>query len=264
MSDPIYIPEGLVPASRVNPQMLLAYAGPKTGKTTACAALPDSLILELEPSGADFVDARKIDITGMPHLLAVLAKLTAQRAEGKPACRRLVIDTIDEVEKLCDPAALAEYKRSVMGKDFAGTSITELPLGAGYGRLRDKLGETLWLFSKAAEEVILLAHVRDRVITKTAGDVSSLDIDLSGKCRQICCSRCSSIGFMRRDFADNLYINFRTSETVNCGSRCAHLTGKEILLGERKDGKLVFHWSRIYLDQQQPTADAPAPASTAP
>jgi len=121
MSDPIQIPADPVPPSRRNPQSCLLYGGPKVGKTSACAALPDSLILELEPSGADFLHARKIDITGMPHLLAVLGKLTSLRASGKPACRRLIIDTIDEVEKLCDPAAVEEYKRSVLGKDFQGT-----------------------------------------------------------------------------------------------------------------------------------------------
>src|SRR6266496_1417977 len=66
----INIPESPVPPSRRNPQCLLLYGGSKAGKTTGCASLPDSLILELEPNGADFVAARKIDITGMPHLLA--------------------------------------------------------------------------------------------------------------------------------------------------------------------------------------------------
>src|SRR5438552_6286133 len=205
MTPKVEIPSGPVPATRINPQCMILYSGPKAGKTTACAHLPDSLILELEPDGAAFVSARKIDITGMPHLLAVLNELTVLRSQGKPVCSRLVIDTIDEVEKLCDPAALTEYKRTVLGKDFQGTSITELPLGAGYGRLRDKMGEMLYLFNKAAEEVILLSHVRDRVITKVSGDVSALDLDLSGKVRQIVASRASSIGFMRRDARDNLY-----------------------------------------------------------
>ncbi len=257
MSDPVQIPEGLVPPSRINPQMAMFYSAPKVGKTTAVAALEDSLILELEPAGADFVAARKIDVPNMKTLLAVLTKLIALREAKTPACKRLVIDTIDEVERLCDPAAVAEYKASVMGKDFQGTSIVELPLGAGYGRLRDKMGECLWLFSKAAEEVILLAHVRDKFIErKGVQDVATQDVDLVGKVRAIVCGRCSTIGYMRRDFNDTLFVNFTTSDTVNCGSRCAHLTGREIVLGERgKDGKLVFFWSRIYLE---PT---PVPAS---
>lgn len=257
MSDPVTIPEGLVQPSRVNPQCLLLYGVPKVGKTVAAAALPNSLILELEPSGADFVAARKIDIPDMKTLQEVLKKLTALRAAGTPACTRLVIDTIDEVERLCDPWALAQYKASVLGKDFQGTSIVELPQGAGYGRLRDAMGEALWLFSRASEEVILLAHVRDKYIErKGVQDVQAQDIDLTGKCRAIVVSRCSSIGYMRRDFTDTLYVNFKSSDTVNCGSRCAHLTGREITLGERKDGALVFHWDRIYLP------DAPAPTPT--
>lgn len=253
MSDAVNIPTGLIPPSRVNPQMALFYSNPKGGKTTIAAMLDDSLILELEPSGADFVHARKMDVPDMKTLRAVLDKLIALRAAGTPACRRLVVDTIDEVERLCDPAALAEYKASVMGKGFEGTSITELPLGAGYGRLRDKMGEMLWLFCKAAEEVLLLAHVRDKFIErKGVQDVAAQDVDLTGKVRSIVCSRCSTIGYLRRDFTDTVYVNFKTSDTVNCGSRCAHLTGREIVLSEKKDGKIVAYWDRIYLP------DAPA------
>jgi len=250
VSDPVTIPTGLIPPSRVNPQMALLYGNPKSAKTTVASMLPDSLILELEPSGADFVAARKIDVPDMKTLRAVLDKLIALRAAGTPACRRLVIDTIDEVERLCDPAALAEYKASVMGKDFQGTSITELPLGAGYGRLRDKMGEMLWLFCKAAEEVLLLAHVRDKFIErKGVQDVAAQDVDLTGKVRSIVCSRCSTIGYLRRDFTDTVYVNFKTSDTVNCGSRCAHLTGREIVLSEKKDGVIKAYWDRIYLDE---------------
>jgi len=260
MSDKPKIPDAPSPPSRVNPQMLLLYGPAKVGKTCAAAALPDSLILELELEGANWFTARKVDVPDMKALLVILDELAMLRASGNPACKRLIIDTIDVIEWWCDPIALAEYKRSVLGKDFQGTSITELPLGAGYGRLRDKFSEMLWLFTKASEEVLLLAHVRDRFVSKNTGDAASQDIDLTGKVRNICTSRCSSIGFLRRDALDNLYANFRTSETVNCGSRCAHLTGREILLGERVKGELVFHWSSIYL----PDAPANNGATAAP
>ncbi len=256
MSDSVQIPTGPVPASRTNPQMLLIYGAPKVGKTRAVADLPDSLVLELEPAGGDFFPLRKIDVPDMKTLLATLAKLTALKEAKTPACTRLVIDTIDEVERLCGPYALAQYKASVLGKEFQGTDITELPMGAGYGRLRDTVGEMLWLFSKAADEVVLLAHVRDRQIErKGAQEVSYLDVDLTGKVRSVVCSRCSSIGYVWRDFKDTLTVDFRTKDTVNCGSRCAHLTGREIVLGERgKDGKLVFFWDRIYIAPPAPEA----------
>jgi hypothetical protein len=253
VSDPINIPTGLIPPSRRNPQLSLLYGPPKGGKTTIASLLADALILELEPAGADFLAARKIDIRDMPHLRAVLDKLIGLREAGTPACKRLVIDTIDEVETLCDPHALAQYKKSVLGKDFAGTSILELPQGAGYGRLRDAMGETLWLFSKAAEEVILLGHVREKFIErKGQQEVAAQDVALTGKCRAIVCSRCSSIGYVWRDFADRVRINFKTSDTVNCGSRCQHLTGQEILISERVDGVVRAYWDKYFLPDAPP------------
>jgi len=261
MSDPINIPTAPVPPSRRNPQLSLLYGPPKGGKTTIAALLPDSLILELEPAGADFVTARKIDIRDMAHLQAVLAKLIALREAGTPACRRLVIDTIDEVEALCDPYALAQYKKSVLGKDFQGTSIVELPQGAGYGRLREAMGETLWLFCKAADECVLLGHVREKYIErKGQQEVAAQDVALTGKVRAIVASRCSSIGYVWRNFANQVYINFKTSDTVNCGSRCQHLTGQEILISERVDGVVRAYWDKYFL----PDAPAPSTAQTAP
>jgi hypothetical protein len=261
MSDAVQIPTEFVPPSRINPQMLLLYGAPKVGKTVVATMLPDSLLLELEPAGADFVSARKIDIPDMATLLKTLDKLIALRAAKTPACSRLIIDTIDEVERLCDPYALAQYKASVLGKDFQGTSIIELPQGAGYGRLRDCMGEMLWKFCKAADEVILLAHVREKLIErKGVQEVAAQDVDLTGKVRAIVVSRCSSIGYMRRDFTDTVHVNFKTSDTVNCGSRCGHLTGKEIVLSEKKDGKIVAYWDRFYLPEPtSPPAQEAAP-----
>ncbi len=248
MSDLTPIPDGPVPASRKNPQLALFFGPPKVGKTHSLAALPDTLILELEPGGADHFPARKVDIPGMDYLLKLLAELTLRRKAGTPACKRLVIDTIDEVEDWCDPAALAEYKSSTLGKNFEGTSIVELPQGAGYFRLREKMGEMLWLFTQAADEVILLAHVRDRVLTKLGGEVLSQDINLTGKIRNIVCSRSSAIGFMRRDFNSQLVLTFKTSDSVNCGSRCEHLRGREFIIGKLDSkGSPVFDWSAVYL-----------------
>ena len=250
MITPLIIPDGPVPASRQNPQMALFFGQPKVGKTHSVAALPDTLILELEPGGADHFAARKLDVPGMGTLLQVLADLTQRRKAGRPAAKRLVIDTIDVVEEWCDPAALSEYKASTLGKTFEGTSIVELPQGAGYFRLREKMGEMLWAFTQAADEVILLAHVRDRVLTKVSGEVLAQDINLTGKIRNIVCSRSSAVGYMRRDFAGQLVLTFKTSDAVNCGSRCAHLRGRDFVIGKLvADGQPVFDWSSVYLPE---------------
>ncbi len=256
MSVPVVIPAGLVPASRVNPQMALLFGPRKSAKTTLASLLADALILEVDPKGADFVAARKMDIRDGEHLLAVLAELIRLKEAGTPACRRLVIDTIDEVERHCETLALAAYKKTVLGKAFEGTSIVELPQGAGYGRLRDTMGEVLWLFSKAADEILLIGGVREKFIERKGSvDVMAQDVELTGKCRSIVCSRCSTIGYVWRNFRNQVYINFKTSDTNICASRCAHLDGQEILISEKIDGKVVAYWDRFYLP------DAPAPGS---
>lgn len=258
---PIPIPSGPVPATRRNPQLSLFYGSPKVGKTHAIAALPDCLLLELEPGGADHFPARKVDVPDMATLNQVLDQLTAQRKAGTPAAKRIAIDTIDVVEEWCDPEALREYKASVLGRNFEGTSILELPQGAGYFRLREKMGEMLWAFTQAADEVILLAHVRDRLITKVTGEVMAQDIDLTGKIRNIVCARSSAVGFMRRDPQSQLLVNFKTTEAVNCGSRCEHLKGREIVVGRLVKGQPVFDWSQVFLPEPEPQAQPLSPAT---
>jgi AAA domain len=251
------IPDGPVPPSRRNPQMMLIYGPPKVGKTHSVAALADTLILELERGGADHFAARKMDVPSMQALLDILATLTRLRKEGKPAAKRLAIDTIDVVEDWCYPAALDEYKSSVLGKTFEGSHILDLPQGAGYFRLREKFGEMLWLFGEAAEEVLLIGHIRDRLLTTVRGEVMSQDVALTGKIRAIACSRCSAIGMMRRDFNDHLVLTFKTSDAVNCGSRCEHLRGRDFVIGKvGSGGAPVFDWSAIYVKDEP----VPAPA----
>ena len=229
--------------------MMLIYGPPKVGKTHAVAALPDTLILELEPGGADHFPARKLDIPDLETLMSVLAELTTRRKSGKAAAKRLAIDTIDVIEEWSDPAALAEYKASTLGKNFEGTSIIELPQGAGYFRLREKMGEMLWLFTQAADEVILLGHVRDKMLATIRGEVIAQDLDLSGKIRNIVCSRSSAVGLMRRDYNSNLVLTFKTADTVNCGSRCEHLRGREFIIGKPGTDGPSFDWSQVYIKE---------------
>ena len=96
--------------------------------------------------------------------------------------------------------------------------------------------------------MILIAHIRDRLLNTVRGEVMAQDVDLTGKIRNIVCSRCSAVGFMRRDYNSHLILTFKTSEAVNCGSRCEHLRGREFTIGKLDaEGQPVFDWSAVYL-----------------
>lgn len=61
-------------------------------------------------------------------------------------------------------------------------------------------------------------------------------------------SDADAIGFMFRSKESNQNIlSFKTSETdLATGSRQPYLSGREIIISEKVDGKLITHWEEIY------------------
>ncbi len=56
----IVLPKAPRKAIAVNPHVMLLYSIPKAAKITICAQIPNSLLVEIGPESADFVDANTI------------------------------------------------------------------------------------------------------------------------------------------------------------------------------------------------------------
>ena len=46
-------------------------------------------------------------------------------------------------------------------------------------------------------------------------------------------------------------LSFKTSDTVACGARPAHLSNAEITLSEKTDEGLITNWDQIYIEKLQ-------------
>lgn len=95
--------------------------------------------------------------------------------------------------------------------------------------------------------IILLGHLKDKLIETNGKEVSSVDLDLSGKIKSIVCAKADAIGLLSRK-GDKVILNFKTSEEVTCGARPAHLKNKELVLTEIIDGELVEHWNDVFIN----------------
>jgi len=93
--------------------------------------------------------------------------------------------------------------------------------------------------------LILLGHLKDKMLETNGKEVSAVDLDLSGKIKSIVCAKADAIGLLSRK-ADKVTLNFKTSEEVTCGARPDHLKNQEITLTEMIDNKLVGHWDKVY------------------
>lgn len=234
----VVLPKEVVKAERLSPKILVLYSQPKMGKTTAVSKIKDCLILDLE-DGTALIDALKIKVNSLEELGKVAKAI---KDAGKPY-KYIAIDTISKLEEWCEIYAKTLYMRTPMGKNFTGDSVLELPNGGGYLYLREAYKKWINYLTDLSDRVILIGHLKDKMIEKKGKEVSAKDLDLIGKIRSMTCARADAIGYLYRE-EDKLLINFVSQEETLCGSRCEHLKGQVIELGNKDD----LNWNKIYVD----------------
>ena len=189
----IVLPTAKVKGSRVNPKRIVIYSKPKTGKTTAYAGLDNNLILDLE-NGADYVDALKVKISNLQELLDAGKAI---KEAGKPY-DYVTIDTVTALEEMIMPLAIKLYRETSMGKNFDGTTVANLPNGAGYLYIRQAFFQVLDFIDTLAPTIILSGHIKDKQVDDKGELVMSANIDLTGKIKSMICAQADAIGYMFR------------------------------------------------------------------
>ena len=229
------LPTKKVKASRKSPKNMIIYGPPKIGKTTILSQLDNCLIIDLE-NGSDMVDALKVKVNSLAELATLGREIIKQ---GKPY-KYIAIDTISKLE-WCEGEAKKMYKLTAMGKNFdknnEGLSILSLPNGGGYLYLRLAYKKWIDRLNLLADKIILVGHLRDKMLEKKGKEVSVKDLDLTGKIKQMTCSNTDAIGYVYREGEETM-ISFNSLEDITAGTRCEHLKGKTMPL----------KWSEIYID----------------
>jgi len=230
------LPKKKVKASRKSPKNMIIYGAPKIGKTTVLAQLDDCLIIDLE-QGSDMLDALKVQVNSLKEL-GEIGKEIYQ--EGKPY-KYVAIDTISKLEEWCEEEGKQIYLKTPMGKNFEqknpGMSILSLPNGAGYLYLRMAYKKWIDRLNTLADHVILVGHLKDKMLEKKGKEVAVKDLDLTGKIKQITCANADAVGYIYRE-EDVTMVSFDSLGDVVAGSRCDHLKGKT----------MPMEWSKIFID----------------
>lgn len=199
------LPEGPVKASRISPKILVLYGLPKVGKTEVLAQLSDCLILDSE-GGAEMYDTMRVPIGSTKDLYdvrqAIIKKGEQRAAEGKTGIeifpyKYLALDTLDKIEEFAEVSATIKYKASTIGKSFTGKSVLELPNGGGYYYLRNEMSDIINDIAAVCPRLILITHVKEKLLNKGGEDVKVNDISLTGKLGSIICAKADAIGLNR-------------------------------------------------------------------
>ena len=230
------LPKTKVKASRKSPKNMVIYGPPKIGKTTMLSLLDNCLIIDLE-DGSDMVDALKVKVNNL-SMLSTIGKEIIK--ENKPY-KYVAIDTVSKLEEWCETEGKRIYMQTPMGKNFEqknpGASVLSLPNGAGYLYLRIAFKQWIDRLNTLADHIILVGHLKDKMLEKKGKEVSVKDLDLTGKIKQITCANADAIGYIYRE-NDITMISFNSLEDTVAGSRCAHLKGQTMPL----------EWNKIFID----------------
>lgn len=227
---------------RKNPKILLLYGKPKIGKTTILAGLDNNLIIDLE-QGTHFVESLSVEVSSLSELKQVTDEI---KEAGRPY-NYITIDTVTVLQEMVLGYAGSLYKQTVQGKHWQGDNVLKLPNGGGYMYLQEAFFNVLNDVSQLAENIILVGHLKDKLINKTGEELSSSEIDLIGKIKSLLSAKADAVGYVYRKDNQNL-INFKPSDEIVCGTRIHHLANKQVVISESgKDGKVKTFWKNIYV-----------------
>jgi hypothetical protein len=256
MSDIILPTEKKQPVA-INPNTLLIYAPPKMGKTTIISQLENSLLLELEKGGADFVNACYLNIEKPSDFNKTLEAI--EKSEHK--YDYLCIDTLSKLDEWSEIVGTYNYMQKQQGKKFnrdeMGVMILhtdnrfeschEMPNGSGYQHSRNQMIDWYERIIKLAKHVVFIAHIKDKMIESKSGDsVEVSEINLTGKVKSIITSRVDAVGYLRRK-GKQAFLSFDNEYKTISGGRCKHLQG-EILISEKmEDNSIKTYWENIFL-----------------
>lgn len=237
---------------------MIIFGQPKTGKTTVLSALDDCLLVDLE-GGSDFVSALKVDVlkeakeqkTTPLAIINELIKAIKQANEQKGGFvyKYIALDTVTALEDLVLPMAASLYKATPMGRNWVGTDVTLLPNGAGYRFTRLALQKVVDAFKEITDTLIILGHVKDKLVERDGEEMNERGLDLTGKMPAILCSKVDAIGYMYRD-ENKTMLNFESSDSLLVGARSEHLKGRKIAIAESdEDHNIKIDWSDVFMGE---------------
>ena len=140
-------------------------------------------------------------------------------------------------------------RQTPMGKTYQGTDIRTLPNGSGYMYLRQAVRKVIDMFRDLCESLILVAHVKEKMINKEGEELSEMSIDLTGKLGDILCGEADAIGYVYRKKNDTI-ISFEGGDNSIREARANHLRGKKIVVATSdENNNITVDMTKIFLPE---------------
>ena len=131
--------------------------------------------------------------------------------------------------------------------DDPSADVRTLPNGSGYTYTRMAVSNAIRMFKPLCNTLILIAHVKDKLINKDGQDMNEMAIDLAGKLGDILCGEADAIGFTYRT-GNKTILSFKGGDNIIREARPLHLRNKEFTVIESdENGEIHVDMSQIFI-----------------
>lgn len=259
-------------AVNYNPKLIVLFGRPKSGKSTLMASLENNLIIDLE-DGYRALDVMAVRARNSKDLFEIRDALRQKMGspDGAYPYKYITIDNATRLEEFSLSYAATLYRNTPMGqgwgmlkdpknpmvnlKDAHGKFMPDpkadvriLPNGSGYLYLRKAVKECIEMFKPFCETLILVAHVKDKMIQKNGEEMSEMAVDLAGKLGDIICGEADAIGLIYRQ-GNKTLISFEGGDSTIKEARPLHLRGKKFIVAESdENNNIKVDMSKIFLN----------------
>ena len=105
------------------------------------------------------------------------------------------------------------------------------------------------MFRDLCESLVLVAHVKEKMINKEGEELSEMSIDLTGKLGDILCGEADAIGYVYRKKNDTI-ISFEGGDNSIREARANHLRGKKIVVATSdENNNITVDMTKIFLPE---------------
>lgn len=245
----IVLPKEKIKAKVENPRFLILFGKPKAGKTTLVSRLDNNLIIDLE-GGSEFLEALAVQARSVKDLGDIASAIKEEiKQTGKKPYKYITIDNASRLEEMCMSFAVQLYKATPMGKSYTGSDVRTLPNGSGYLYLQQAVRKVIDMFKELCDNLILIGHLKDKMINKEGEELSEMSLDLVGKLANIICGEADAVGYVYRK-KNETHISFEGGDNSVREARAPHLRGKNIVVAESDaDNVITTYWDKIYLPE---------------
>jgi hypothetical protein len=236
-----------------DPRFMIVFGAPKTGKTSICGSLPNSLLIDLEATSQDdedggswHIECVSLKATNLKDLGQIIKAIKDYKKEnGKDPYDIITLDHASKLEDIAEEYALQLYNATPQGRSYTG-KMSEMGQGFGYRWIREAYIKILDMFREIAKHIILVGHTKFIGRPRNGEEIQAATVDLTGRLGEIVTGIADAVGYVYRKDKETI-LSFSPNENLICGARSEHLRNKELVVATSNDeGEIKWDMRQIY------------------